>query len=43
MANIAAAFYWPPGVMRDMSLEELMSWHERAVEALKHRSCPWLK
>jgi len=30
MADIAIVFHWTPGDMADMSLEELMSWREKA-------------
>lgn len=32
MANLAAIFHWRPADMADMSLPELMAWHERARE-----------
>ena len=32
MANIAAIFHWPPDVMERMDLDELMQWHDLAVE-----------
>lgn len=30
MADIALVFHWRPCDMAEMSLEELMGWHERA-------------
>ena len=30
MADIAAIFHWPPGVMDTMTLAELMEWREQA-------------
>lgn len=30
MADIALVFHWPPAVMADMSLDELLAWRERA-------------
>lgn len=35
MADIAVVFHWPPSEMDVMSLEELMRWHELAVERFK--------
>lgn len=32
MADIAVVFHWPPNVMDDMQLGELMDWWERARE-----------
>lgn len=32
MANIAVVFHWPPQAMDAMELEELMRWHDMAVE-----------
>jgi hypothetical protein len=30
MADVAAIFHWPPTVMAEWSVEELMQWRERA-------------
>lgn len=30
MADVAVVFHWPPSVMMDMPIEELMAWRERA-------------
>lgn len=35
MADIATVFHWPPNVMEQMSLPDLMGWHDRALERLK--------
>ena len=32
MANIAVVFHWPPQAYVDMSLTELMQWHQKAIE-----------
>jgi len=32
MANIAVVFHWPPQAFADMSLIELMQWHQKAIE-----------
>lgn len=32
MANIAVVFHWPPQAFTDMSLNELMEWHQKAIE-----------
>lgn len=32
MADIAVVFHWPPDVMDSMPLDELMHWHQAAVE-----------
>lgn len=32
MANIAVVFHWPPAAMYPMELDELMAWHERAIQ-----------
>lgn len=32
MADIAFIFHWPPSVMWEMELSELMHWRERAIE-----------
>lgn len=32
MANIAVVFHWPPQSMDAMYLDELMRWHELALE-----------
>lgn len=32
MATIAAVFHWPLATMEDMPIEELMTWHELAIE-----------
>lgn len=31
MADIAAVFHWSPDTMDAMAVEDLMSWHEKAV------------
>lgn len=31
MADLAIVFHWPPAVMDEMSLPELMQWRARAV------------
>lgn len=31
MADIALIFHWSPGVMGEMTIEELMGWHQRAL------------
>jgi hypothetical protein len=35
MADVAAVFHWPPPVMDEMGVAELMEWHVRAIERLK--------
>jgi hypothetical protein len=37
MADIAAVFHWPPDVMGQFALEELMQWHRRAQERYKQK------
>ncbi|MBJ9954404.1 GpE family phage tail protein [Acinetobacter baumannii] len=32
MANIAVVFHWQPQAFTDMSLSELMEWHQKAIE-----------
>ena len=32
MANIAVVFHWPPQAFEDMTLTELMQWHQKAIE-----------
>ncbi|KAF1719797.1 GpE family phage tail protein [Pseudoxanthomonas wuyuanensis] len=32
MADVAAIFHWPPPVMDEWTLDELMAWRERARE-----------
>lgn len=32
MADVAAIFHWPPTVMDDWTVDELMEWRERARE-----------
>lgn len=32
MANIAVIFHWSPQVFADMTLSELMQWHQKAIE-----------
>lgn len=34
MANIAAVFGWSPAVMDPMPVEELMDWHQQAMDRL---------
>lgn len=34
MADVAAVFQWPPDVMRDMEVDELLEWRELARERL---------
>ncbi|WP_325776009.1 GpE family phage tail protein [Acinetobacter pollinis] len=29
---MAVVFHWPPQVYKDMSLIELMQWHQKALE-----------
>lgn len=36
MADLAVVFHWPPQVMYEFSLTELMEWRERARE--RHES-----
>lgn len=31
MADIAMLFHWPPSVMLDMTLTELLDWREKAM------------
>lgn len=35
MADIAMVFHWPPAAMAEMDIEELASWHDKAVERFK--------
>lgn len=37
MANIAFIFHWPPSEMNAMEIDELMDWHERALERHNRR------
>ncbi|MGP1518038.1 MAG: GpE family phage tail protein [Ottowia sp.] len=32
LVNLAQVWHWPPAEMWDMTLPELMHWHELAVE-----------
>jgi hypothetical protein len=32
MADIAVAFHWPPSELDKMSLTEIQTWHQLAVE-----------
>lgn len=32
MADIAGIFHWPPAVLEDMSLDDLLHWQGLAVE-----------
>lgn len=32
MANIAVVFHWPPSAFDDMTIAELIEWHELARE-----------
>ncbi|MBP6876568.1 MAG: GpE family phage tail protein [Phenylobacterium sp.] len=32
MADLAVVFHWPPAAMAEMSITELMEWHERAAK-----------
>ncbi|AXX46044.1 GpE family phage tail protein [Acinetobacter baumannii] len=32
MANIAVVFNWSPQTYDEMSLSELMQWHQKAIE-----------
>lgn len=32
MADIAAIFHWPLSELRELTLDELTAWHERAIE-----------
>ena len=32
IANIAVIFHWPPQTYTNMSLSELMQWHQKAIE-----------
>ncbi|WP_445344893.1 GpE family phage tail protein [Acinetobacter bohemicus] len=32
MANIAVVFHWSPQAYENMSLTELMQWHQKAIE-----------
>ncbi|WP_323128069.1 GpE family phage tail protein [Acinetobacter pittii] len=32
IANIAVVFHWPPQAFRDMSLSQLMQWHQKAID-----------
>ncbi|EPS3296235.1 TPA: GpE family phage tail protein [Acinetobacter baumannii] len=32
MANIAVVFHWPPQAYVDMSLYQLMQWHQKAID-----------
>ena len=34
MADLAVVFHWPPSVMDQMPLRDLMGWHKRAVDRL---------
>lgn len=38
MADLAVVFYWPPSAMTDMTVSELMDWHERARERTQPKS-----
>lgn len=35
MGDIAAVYHWPPAAMDPMELDELMRWHDGAVERLQ--------
>lgn len=35
MADIATVFSWPPNVMDEMPIAELMHWHRLAVDRFK--------
>jgi hypothetical protein len=35
MADIAAIFHWPLSEMAEFELDELLAWHDRAVERFK--------
>lgn len=35
MADVAAVFHWPPPVMDEMGVADLMGWHTRAIDRLK--------
>jgi len=37
MADIAMLFHWPPSVMRDMTLTELLDWREKAMRRRETR------
>ncbi|MDQ8995180.1 GpE family phage tail protein [Acinetobacter soli] len=32
IANIAVVFHWPPQAYTDMSLSQLMQWHQHAID-----------
>ncbi|WP_111895954.1 GpE family phage tail protein [Acinetobacter sp. MB5] len=32
IANIAVIFHWPPQFYDEMSLYQLMQWHQKAIE-----------
>ncbi|WP_322853156.1 GpE family phage tail protein [Acinetobacter genomosp. 33YU] len=32
IANIAVVFHWPPQAYIDMSLSQLMQWHQEAID-----------
>ncbi|WP_457794940.1 GpE family phage tail protein [Acinetobacter baumannii] len=32
IANIAVVFHWPPQAYIDMSLSQLMQWHQQAID-----------
>lgn len=38
MEPVAAAYHWPPGVILDMTLDEMRRWHDMAEARLKAQS-----
>ena len=40
MADIAAVFHWPPHVMDEMTICEIASWRDKAVDRWKKMNTP---
>ncbi|HJF74485.1 GpE family phage tail protein [Gallibacterium anatis] len=41
MADIALVFGWQPSEFQQMTLEELMQWHEKAVNRYQYLQPRW--
>lgn len=35
MADIASVFHWEPDIMWSMSIDELLIWHQKAIDRNK--------